>query len=207
LLPLLFEFSRWLSIIPAVIGTIYNIFQFCYPPVPLPNERKPPERIDFFISSLWSILTGWQCLCLATGLLTRWRLYYPPLSTLIRLLALQGICWPATHLTMKILEHDKRPVIVWAIIGTTTCTSRSIQIWVTSNLWWEPRDVGDKKGSNNAIGITEPPKGGYWRRFGGRWGGRRWDWKEVALKCALPAGLVYFCMAWADQLRREWSDC
>ena len=214
------------------------------------NHRPPPERVDYIISTLWvglpfkmnyifnnsftfqAILTGYQCLCLTTGLLTRWRLYYPPLSTLVRLLALQGICWPATHLTLSILEHEKRPVITWAVIATTTCMSRSVQIWVTSNLWWEKRDIHTKDrdglrhepsanchtglrrlGSSGklseAINATsaEENRRAYWKRWngGGKWGGRRWNWKEVGLKCALPAGVLYFIMAWAEQLRREWS--
>ncbi|PFH44917.1 hypothetical protein AMATHDRAFT_72117 [Amanita thiersii Skay4041] len=269
LTPFLFEFSRLLAIVPALIGTLYNIYKFYRPPMDeVVPGRKPPERIDFFVSALWAILTGYQCLALTTGLLTRWRLYYPPLSTLIRLLALQGICWPATQLTLSIFEHQKRPVVVWALIGTTTCMSRSVQIWVTSNLrWWEPRGVeieggagagggavnGNGKvisrvgsaeainggGSNcpciaggsssvgcgsvgsgcisrkssvsSEIGVGVQQKarrGGYWRRWGdggGRWGGRRWDWKEVGVKCMLPAGIMYFVMAWAEQIRREWE--
>lgn len=179
-----------------------------------------------------AILTGYQCLALATGLLTRWRLYYPPLSTLVRLLALQGICWPATHLTLTVLGHEVRPVVTWAVIGTTTCCSRSIQIWVTSNLWWERRGAGDD--ANPSVSLTDTassltstmadassastvshtplhkppapaPRQTYWKRWGGggKWGGRRWDWREVGVKCALPAGVVYFIMAWAEQLRRE----
>lgn len=161
-----------------------------------------------------AILTGYQCLSLTTGLLTRWRLYYPPLPTLIRLLALQGICWPATKLTLTVLEHEKRPVITWAVIGTTTCVSKSLQIWVTSNLWWEPRrgdsgsgagNVGRDRGGERDGGHAGE---GYWKRWGGgKWGGRRWDWKEVGVKCMLPAGIVYFVMAWAEQLRREFSGC
>ena len=144
-------------------------------------------------------MTGYQCLALTTGLLTRWRLYYPPLSSLIRLLALQGICWPATQITLAVFEHDRRPVVAWALIGTTTCASRSVQIWVTSNLWWDGAGEGDRDGAED--------KGrGYWRRWGGKWGGRRWDWKEVSIKCVLPAGVMYFVMAWAEQLRREWES-
>ncbi|KAF8063263.1 hypothetical protein FPV67DRAFT_234816 [Lyophyllum atratum] len=135
LTPLLFEFSRLLSIVPAIFGTLYNLYRIYQPPPPRADGRSTPERVDFAISALWAILTGYQCLCLTTGLLTRWRIYYPPLPTLIRLLALQGICWPATQLTCTILEHEKRPVVVWAAIGTTTCVSRGVQIWVTSNLW------------------------------------------------------------------------
>jgi N-glycosylation protein len=201
------------------------------------ENRRPPERVDFFVSALWvsffpnfcghllfmtnfmqAILTGFQCLRLTTGLLTRWRLYYPPLPTLIRLIALQAICWPATHFTLSILEHHKRPVIVWAVVGTTTSVSRSVQIWVTSNLWWEKRGVGgvgvsDGEGSSSISSVNgaaqeEEHKIGYWRRWGGgKWGGRRWDWKEVGIKCVLPAGVVYVIMAWAEALRREWSGC
>ncbi|KAF8198381.1 N-glycosylation protein-domain-containing protein [Mycena galopus ATCC 62051] len=227
--PLLFEFSRLLSIVPAVFGTLYNLY-FTYHP---PSGPRAPERIDFFVSALWAILTGYQCLALTTGLFMRWRVYYPPLATLIRLLALQAICWPATHLTLTLLDHTRRPAAVWAAIGTTTCMSRSVQIWVTSNLWWEQREReagAPPGGSSNAggggggaakntgggapncapqgQGQAPPTTGaGGWRRFGGRWGGRRWDWREVAVQCMLPAGVLYFVMAWAEQLRREWSDC
>ncbi|KAI4518207.1 hypothetical protein K525DRAFT_250663 [Schizophyllum commune Loenen D] len=190
LTPLLFEFSRLLSIVPAIIGLLYNIYHMLYPP----SHPGAPQRVDYFVSALWAILTGYQCLSLTTGLLTRWRIYYAPLSTLVRLLALQSICWPATHFTLVVLEHEKRPVITWAVIATTTCCSRSVQLWVTSNLWWEPRE-------RMARG-----QGGKWHRWrGGQWGGRRWDWREVGLKCMFPAGVLYFVMAWAEQLRREFS--
>ncbi|KAF8872625.1 N-glycosylation protein-domain-containing protein [Infundibulicybe gibba] len=190
--PLLFEFSRLLAIVPAFFGTLYNIHHTLYPPTSAPDGRRPPARIDYLVSTLWALLTGYQCLRLTTGLLTRWRVYYPPLPTLIRLLALQAICWPATHLTLTLLQHEKRPAAVWAAIGTTTSVSRSVQIWVTSNLSWERSPGGE----------------GYWRGWsGGKWGGRRWNWKEVGVKCVLPAGVVYFVMAWAEQLRREWEGC
>ncbi|KAK7039455.1 N-glycosylation protein-domain-containing protein [Favolaschia claudopus] len=217
LTPLFFEFSRLLSIVPAAIGTFYNIYIMYYPP----TGRRVPERIDFFVSALWAILTGYQCLALTTGLFTRWRVYYPPLATLIRLLALQAICWSATQFTLKFLDHTQRPAATWAAIGTTTCMSRSVQIWVTSNLWWDSREPAPSASSSNLNHVNNsntpspgptPPnskhaavKGG-WRRFGGRWGGRRWDWREVAVQCMLPAGVLYFIMAWAEQLRREWSD-
>ncbi|KAJ7207899.1 N-glycosylation protein-domain-containing protein [Mycena pura] len=216
LTPLLFEFSRLLAIVPAFFGTLYNIYSIYDPP----SGAHTPERIDFFVSALWAILTGYQCLALTTGLLTRWRVYYPPLATLIRLLALQAICWPATHLTLSLLDHARRPAAVWAVIGTTTCASRSVQIWVTSNLWWETqtRDAAGP-GSGPGAGAVSANGGGAsggagagtgtrgWRRIGGRWGGRRWDWRDVGFQCMLPAGLLYFVMAWAEQLRREWSTC
>lgn len=221
LTPLLFEFARFLSIIPAVFGTLYNAYHVLYPPSADGAPRPPPQRVDFFVSALWvrplppteahahpsqSILTGYQCLALATGLLGRWRLYYPPLATLVRLLALQGICWPATHLTLTVLGHAARPVITWAAIGTTTCMSRSVQLWVTSNLWWE-RDAGAGAGVGSAPGPAVGERRRGWRRWGGggAWGGRRWDWGEVGVQCALPAGIVYVVTAWAEQLRREWE--
>jgi hypothetical protein len=118
--------------------------------------------------------------------------------------------------------------------------SRSVQIWVTSNLWWEKRDVHtkdrDRDGGhgpsvNGVVGASsaltslgrlsssgklteainatsaEENRRAYWKRWsgGGKWGGRRWNWKEVGLECVLPAGVLYFIMAWAEQLRREWS--
>ncbi|KAJ6524433.1 N-glycosylation protein-domain-containing protein [Mycena vulgaris] len=175
LTPLLFEFSRLLAVVPAIFGTLYNLYLVYNPP----SGPRAPERIDFFVSALWAILTGYQCLALTTGLLARWRVYYPPLPTLIRLLALQAICWPATRLTLTLLNHARRPAAVWAAIGTTTCMSRSVQIWVTSNLWWEPRDA--------------------WRGGAERTWGRRGAYS--------PPGVLYFVMAWAEQLRREWADC
>ncbi|KAF7329081.1 hypothetical protein MKEN_00168600 [Mycena kentingensis (nom. inval.)] len=202
LTPVLFEVSRLLAIVPAFFGTLYNIYHIYHPP----NGPRAPERIDYFVSALWAILTGYQCLALTTGLLTRWRVYYPPLATLIRLLALQAICWPATHLSLTLLDHTRRPAAVWAAIGTTTCMSRSIQIWVTSNLWWEPRQKPSPAKQVPGNGNTHS-NGGGWRRFGGRWGGRRWDWREVGIQCMLPAGVLYFVMAWAEQIRREWSTC
>ena len=119
-------------------------------------------------------------------------MYYPPLSTLIRLLALQAICWPATHFSLTLIGHEKRPVICWAAIGSFTSCSRAVQLWVTSNLWWEETSSGGES----------------WRlKLGGRWGGRRWDWTEVMIKCGFPMGACYFAMAWAEALRRELSGC
>lgn len=119
-----------------------------------------------------ALLTGIQCLALTTGLLSRWRTYYTIPSTIIRLFALQCICWPATHFTLQFFDYTHRPIACWAIIGTTTCYSRSVQMWVTSNLHL-PSSVGDRRLPRN----------------GGRLGPRRWDWVEVTLNCALPVGV------------------
>lgn len=32
---------------------------------------------------------------------------------------------------------------------------------------------------------------------------RKWDWNEIVWKCAFPAGICYFFMAWALLLSRE----
>ena len=83
--------------------------------------------------------------------------------------------------------------------------SRSVQIWVTSNLWWERGD--QKSGGDGGGGWAGEDEGGWMRWGGGKWGGRRWDWGEVGVKCVLPAGVLYFVMAWVEQFRREWSGC
>ncbi|KAH9847112.1 N-glycosylation protein-domain-containing protein [Lenzites betulinus] len=195
LVQLLFQLFRLLSIVPAVFGTLWNIYRVCIPP-----DGNDAWRVDYLVSALWSILTGWQCLQLTTGLLKRWKVYYSPFATLIRLLALQGaplnnhiaICWPATHLTLTVLDHELRPLICWAAIGTTTCCSRSVQLWVTSNIVPAPAPPGSIVPEEELM------------RKGKR---RRWDWAQVGLKCALPAGIAYFVMAWALVLRREFMGC
>jgi len=45
--PLLFEFSRLLSIVPAIFGTLYNLYHVYQP------YDNGPERVDFAISALW----------------------------------------------------------------------------------------------------------------------------------------------------------
>jgi hypothetical protein len=54
LTPLLFEFSRLLSIVPAIVGMLYNIFRIHHPPEPvLDGRRRPPEQVDYLVSALW----------------------------------------------------------------------------------------------------------------------------------------------------------
>ncbi|KAI0631508.1 N-glycosylation protein-domain-containing protein [Trametes polyzona] len=187
LVQVLFQLFRLLSIVPAVFGTLWNIYHIYMPP-----DGDPSWRVEYFVSVLWSVLTGWQCLQLTTGLLKRWKVYYSPFATLIRLLALQAICWPATHLTLTVLDHEARPLICWAVIGTTTCCSRSVQLWVTSNIVPAPAPPGSAVPEEELM------------RKGKR---RRWDWAQVGVKCALPAGIVYCVMAWALVLRREFMGC
>lgn len=46
--PLLFEASRLLSIVPAVFGVLYNLFNAWYAPI---NGKVAP--IDYVVSALW----------------------------------------------------------------------------------------------------------------------------------------------------------
>ncbi|KAI0643283.1 N-glycosylation protein-domain-containing protein [Trametes meyenii] len=187
LVQVLFQLFRLLAIVPAVFGTLWNVYHVFNPP-----DGIDAWRVDYLVSALWSVLTGWQCLQLTTGLLKRWKVYYSLFATLIRLLALQAICWPATHLTLSILDHEARPLICWAAIGTTTCCSRSVQLWVTSNIVPAPVPPGGAAPEEELM------------RKGKR---RRWDWAQVGVKCALPAGILYCVMAWALVLRKEFIGC
>lgn len=176
-----------------------------------------------------ALLTAHQCLKLTTGLLHRWRAYYSPLSTLIRLLALQAICWPATHFTLDIVgslgtnatfSNDTltlleiallrwttaRPDICWAVIGTTTCISRSIQIWVTSNLLLSTSS-GSRTNLPSAVPDRLRPRRGVAGEETRKLIGRKWDWRIVARVCMLPAGCLYFVMAWMGAWRREVGSC
>jgi len=243
---LLFESSRLLSVVPAGFGVLVNAWCLWCPPGYSPTygssdhyfnrpERTegwgrscPPDRGDYFIAALWALLTAHQCLKLTTGLLHRWRAYYSPLSTLIRLLALQAICWPATHFTLGIVGSlgtntfgddsltvlesallrwtTARPDICWAVIGTTTCISRSIQIWVTSNLL-SSTSSGSRTNLTSAILDRSRPRRALVGEETRKLTGRKWDWVIVARVCMLPAGCLYFVMAWIAAWRREAGGC
>ncbi|KAJ3577024.1 hypothetical protein NP233_g34 [Leucocoprinus birnbaumii] len=218
---LLFEFSRLLAIVPASFGFIWCLWNI-YTYQPELNRcsgpgRPVPDRIDYIVASLWALLTAHQCLSLSTGLLTRWRHYYAPLSTLVRLLALQGICWPATQLTVNIFEAAKRPTVVWALIGTTTCMSRSIQIWVVSNLPTnsassqgigggasldarEREKEREKRRAMESENAKSSPRGygyAYWKKWNKWRRKRRWDWKETSL--SLEFKLPFFSTSIMDK--------
>ncbi|KIJ59486.1 hypothetical protein HYDPIDRAFT_100597 [Hydnomerulius pinastri MD-312] len=193
---ILFEASRLLSVVPALLGASINAWCLWSPPGY--TTTALPDRGDYFLAVLW----------LTTGLLHRWRAYYPPLSTLIRLLALQAICWPATHFTLDstlLRWTTVRPDVCWAVIGTTTCFSRSIQIWVTSNLLPSSRSRIGISVMPSAIPdrLKPKPKKGNMGDETRKLTGRRWDWGVVARVCMFPAGCLYFVMAWIGAWRRE----
>ncbi|KAH9933973.1 N-glycosylation protein-domain-containing protein [Epithele typhae] len=197
LVPILFQLFRLLAVVPACVGTLWNLYFVFRPP-----DGRVEMRVDHAVAVLWSILTGWQCLQITSGLLKRWRVYYSPFATLVRLLGLQAICWPATHLTLTVLDHELRPLICWAAIGTTTCCSRAVQLWVTSNIVPIPSYPPPPA----SAAATHPPASAEEELM--RRGKRRvWDWAQVLTRCALPAGVVYFAMAWALAVRADVLGC
>ncbi|KAF9053839.1 hypothetical protein BDZ89DRAFT_1056394 [Hymenopellis radicata] len=158
-------------------------------PVRLPVARKPrlrtatPLDILFGVARFLSVVPAVcsaVCICLAltSGLLFRWRTYYPPLPTLVRLLALQAICWSATSMS------SARCV---AFIATCTSISRAVQMWVTSNLWrleTGPMPPALTRPSSLGNGGRKEAR---WR--GGTWRGRRWDWGAVTRRCIVPLAI------------------
>ena len=64
-------------------------------------------------------------------------------------------------------------------------------MWVTSNI------IDPSHARTNGAASPELQ-----RRFR-----RRWNWNAVLRECALPAGIVYFVMAWVLALRHEFDMC
>ncbi|KIY71150.1 hypothetical protein CYLTODRAFT_487517 [Cylindrobasidium torrendii FP15055 ss-10] len=195
-LDVLFGLCRLLSTLPATCGIVHVLLFLSPSPsytslILHPKAgvcASPLHPFDILASILFILLTAYQCLCLTSGLLFRWRTYYPPLAALIRVLALQALCWAATYWTLTVLDVSARPHVVWALVATCTSVSRSVQMWATSNLWRQE---------------TEEPSGkDRWR--GGRWKGRRWEWGAVTRRCIVPLGFGYFVMAWAGVGARVW---
>lgn len=97
-----------------------------------PSQRQP-GALDFFVACLWSLSTAYHALSFTTLLLRRWLLYYSILPSIIRLLALQAICWPLVRMTVFVFGVNQ-PLGAWVVIGTTTALSDIISRWVTSNI-------------------------------------------------------------------------
>lgn len=140
------------------------------------------------------MLTAHFCFYLTNGLTYRWRSYYSLPSTVTRLVSLQCLCWPATYLTLWFLGPT-RPLLAWVCIGVTTGGSRSIQMWVTSNVLQESGSPGDVtpgpfrgKAASPKPAFRPPPEGlTGWKVF--TWG-RRWDWDAVAYKVGWKIGIL-----------------
>ncbi|GAC98921.1 hypothetical protein PHSY_006516 [Pseudozyma hubeiensis SY62] len=101
--------------------------------------RRQPGSLDFAVACLWSMSTAYHALSFTTLLLRRWLLYYSILPSLIRLVALQAICWPLVRITVHVFGADQ-PLGAWVVIGTTTALSDVVSRWVTSNIADAPLD-------------------------------------------------------------------
>ncbi|KAG9106627.1 hypothetical protein FRC07_008768, partial [Ceratobasidium sp. 392] len=136
LIPLLMLSFRLLAIVPATIGTVIHVHNVVHPP-----EGTLHTRIDFGVAACWSVLTGFQCWFLTCGLLQRWIAYYPLLSTLVRLLALQAICWPATHITLSVLD---------AVAPFNSGRRATSDLWNEANLSYTAENGTGQKSRSNA---------------------------------------------------------
>lgn len=129
-LPLVLFILRLLAAVPAMIGFIRMLLL-----LRAADEHNvgTPSRGDLTMALPWAVLTGIFCFDMTTGLTRRWLLYYDLPSTLLRLVSLQSICWPSTAVTLKFMG-DKQILAAWVVVGTCTAWSRSVQLWVTSNV-------------------------------------------------------------------------
>ncbi|WWC64091.1 uncharacterized protein I303_106698 [Kwoniella dejecticola CBS 10117] len=183
---------------------------------------KKCDRGDALLCIAWAICTAHFCFSLTTGLTHRWRSYYSLPSTITRLVSLQCLCWPATYLTLWFLGAN-RLLLCWVVIGVTTGWSRTVQMWVTSNVIpLPPRSSASASRSNTGLereekegvggqgditpnsstvkitmgtGPPEIPDGlSTWEAF--RWG-RKWDWDNVARAVGWKVGgLLLITCAW-----------
>lgn len=178
---------------------------------PYEGIERPVNRGDMTLAILWALLTAHFCFSLATGLSYRWRSYYSPASTMTRLISLQCLCWPATYTTLWVLG-PKRPLLAWVVIGVTTAVSRTIQMWVTSNV------IVDETVSRGSFGPSINTPGditpGPFRRVSpppvpppappahlSGWEafvyGRTWDWEKIARKVGWKVGfMLLVTLAW-----------
>lgn len=156
-------------------------------------------------SSTQATLTGILCFELTTGLTQRWLVYYSLAPTLLRLLSLQSICWPSTAITLRYIGQADL-LLAWVVVGTTTACSRSVQIWVTSNvpvatrppspgtqaslskrpIWL--RNLLDAIITKNAFSMTHTSSGAI--------GQRKWEWSDIGRTVWVRVGALYFLTTW-----------
>jgi hypothetical protein len=155
-----------------------------------------------------TILTGHYCFEMTSGLTHRWRVYYDSWATGARLLSLQCICYGLTMATLSFLGHN-RILFAWVVIGCTTAGSRSVQMYVTSNILAAsphrvhaalipappPIPSGDDDDTiGNLKGDPENGELGRWAQFKMD---RLWDWNAVAREVGWKLGvLMLFTTAW-----------
>ncbi|CDZ96987.1 N-glycosylation protein EOS1 [Phaffia rhodozyma] len=124
---------RLLSVVPSMAGTLYLLCRVAGFGSARPGGTEEGSRVECAMACFWSLLTALQCFLLTSGLTRRWLAYYPLVSTLVRLLSLQTICWPLTSITLRLLGPS-RPLVAWVAIGTFTSLCNTIRIYVTSNI-------------------------------------------------------------------------
>ncbi len=113
--------------------------------------------LDFAVACLWSMSTAYHALSFTTLLLRRWLLYYSILPSLIRLVALQAICWPLCE--SRSMSSAQTSLWVHGCHWHTTALSDVVSRWVTSNIAEAPLDdeldeeEAEEEAENEALGY------------------------------------------------------
>lgn len=141
-------------------------------------------------------MTGVFCFELTSGLSQRWLLHYALAPTLLRLVSLQSLCWPCTFLTLRYIGSIDI-LLGWIVVATTTACSRSVQIWVTSNVpdQLQPRAVEAQPTSVEASVDVEDEKKPAIDTIRGD-GVRVWDWQEIGQAVWIRVALLYGVTTW-----------
>ncbi|GAA5963003.1 hypothetical protein JCM3765_006747 [Sporobolomyces pararoseus] len=210
----LFFLLNFLSVIPSLIGFLYSLHRFFSTSSPSYSSGivySQSTRLDWFISSMWSLSCAYFTHSLARGLLKRWLVYYPLGPTIVRVLSLQAICWPLTLTTHRVLSFDQ-PVAGWFVCATTAAISNVIQSWVTSN-------IVESSSSRQKNSRLSPAR---WTSFSSRLitavlgpgirtdkyrkGERVLSWKRVLWGTVLPFAVLGWasmnCLLWQQYLER-----
>jgi hypothetical protein len=128
---------RLLAVVPGIVGTFWllrNAVVVAYNhKALLKTDESKPSSMEFALSALWSAMTAHHALSLTTLLSRRWLHYYPLLPSLIRLLALQALCWPLVRLTLFVFG-PRNPLPAWTLISVTTAFSDTVARWLVSNI-------------------------------------------------------------------------
>lgn len=148
---------RLLATVPGIIGTFWLMRNACVVGwsssmlwrKPIEGMQAQPSSLEFGLSALYSMTTAYHAYSFTTLLLRRWLHYYSLLPSLIRLIALQALCWPLVRLTLYTMG-PRNPLPAWIVISTTTACSDTIARWVVSNITDESDGL-----SNAAMGIGD----------------------------------------------------
>ena len=143
---------RLLAAVPGCIGTFWllrNAVMLVWSQGSIWQQHSnTPSAMEFGLASLWSLATAYHAMSFTTLLLRRWVHYYSILSSFIRLIALQAICWPLVRLTLFILG-PKNPLAGWVIISTTTAFSDTVARWVVSNISNDLQSIPEREASSH----------------------------------------------------------